>query len=293
MAPPKIVALDSSASQDEVTSTLTRDGVVIIKDFVPLPLVDELLEAVEPLWAIPTHVQTEESQNDYHRRPLPDGSSRLYGLLHKIPDQFVKLLHLPMWRPTMESILKGSHSTYAGDSLYTAQSGILLANDIALRLKPGAPAQKLHRDQFGYLMPPDPANPIASVALVAFFVACCDTTFANGATQVIVGSHRWDPDRMPKMEDVTYAEMTKGSAMFLLGQTYHAGGANQCEPEDPLAVRTLIAAFAQKDTLRPLTDMVVSTPWEVAMKLPKDIQKICGYCIYQFPFCISLSCTYH
>jgi ectoine hydroxylase-related dioxygenase (phytanoyl-CoA dioxygenase family) len=37
------------------------------------------------------------------------------------------------------------------------------------------------------------------------------------ATAVIPGSHLWGPDRAPKVEECTYAEMEPGSALFTLG----------------------------------------------------------------------------
>jgi ectoine hydroxylase-related dioxygenase (phytanoyl-CoA dioxygenase family) len=37
------------------------------------------------------------------------------------------------------------------------------------------------------------------------------------ATAVIPGSHLWGTDRAPKVDEVTYAEMEPGSALFTLG----------------------------------------------------------------------------
>jgi hypothetical protein len=41
------------------------------------------------------------------------------------------------------------------------------------------------------------------------------------ATAVIPGSHLWGTDRAPKVDEVTYAEMEPGSALFTLGCKYH------------------------------------------------------------------------
>jgi hypothetical protein len=40
------------------------------------------------------------------------------------------------------------------------------------------------------------------------------------ATAVIPGSHLWGTDRAPKVDEVTYAEMEPGSALFTLGCEY-------------------------------------------------------------------------
>lgn len=77
---------------------------------------------------------------------------------------------------------------------------------------------------------------------------------------MIPGSHLWGPDRAPKTDEVTYAEMEPGSALFTLGckyfsdlplgwssanraATYHGAGENKCERDDPDALRTLFAVF--------------------------------------------------
>ncbi|KAL5334137.1 hypothetical protein BJX70DRAFT_402840 [Aspergillus crustosus] len=58
---------------------------------------------------------------------------------------------------------------------------------------------------------------------------------------------------------------------------YHAGSANTCEPDEPDALRTLFAVFGQRDYFRQHQDEVLSTPIEVARKLPDDILRITGY----------------
>jgi len=45
-------------------------------------------------------------------------------------------------------------------------------------------------------------------------------TYCFQATAVIPGSHLWGTDRAPKTDEVTYAEMEPGSALFTLGCKY-------------------------------------------------------------------------
>lgn len=49
--------------------------------------------------------------------------------------------------------------------------------------------------------------------------------------KMIPGSHLWDNQRPPSIEEVDYATMQKGDAYVMLGSTYHAGGANQTSNE--------------------------------------------------------------
>lgn len=123
---------------------------------------------------------------------------------------------------------------------------------------------------------PDPSNPLFT-PMVGCLIAGSKCTYKNGATAVIPGSHLWGPDRYPKKEECTYAEMEPGSALFCLGSTYHAAGENICEPTDPDALRTLFAVFGQRDYYRQDQEEILSTPIEIARKLPQDILKLAGY----------------
>src|SRR5262245_12753579 len=91
-----------------------------------------------------------------------------------------------------------------------------------LERKPGARAQYLHRDQIVWpdIGPQHPHRQISSV------IALSEFTADMGATLVIPGSHKWEPERRPQREEVVAAEMRPGSAVIYLGSTIHAGGAN-------------------------------------------------------------------
>lgn len=114
--------------------------------------------------------------------------------------------------------------------------------------------------------------------MVGCLIAGTRTTERNGATAVIPGSHLWGPERAPKREECTYAEMEPGSAFFCLGSTYHAAGENKSDPSEPDALRTLFAVFGQRDYYRQDQEEILSTPIEIARKLPEDILRLAGYC---------------
>jgi len=170
-----------------------------------------------------------------------------------------------------------------------------MASTAALRLVPGAKPQPLHRvclcsprsppsakfqDQIAYQTRPDPSNPLFT-PMVGCLIAGSRATKKNGATAVIPGSHLWPHDRIPQLEECTYAEMEPGSALFTLGSTYHGAGENRCTVEDPEALRTLFAVFAQRDYFRQDQEEILSTPIEIARKLPEDILRMTGYCEYR------------
>jgi ectoine hydroxylase-related dioxygenase (phytanoyl-CoA dioxygenase family) len=72
--------------------------------------------------------------------------------------------------------------------------------------------------------------------------------------------------------------MEPGSALFTLGSTYHGAGENKCEVDDPDALRTLFAVFGQRDYFRQDQEEILSTPIEIARKLPEEVLRIAGYC---------------
>jgi ectoine hydroxylase-related dioxygenase (phytanoyl-CoA dioxygenase family) len=52
------------------------------------------------------------------------------------------------------------------------------------------------------------------------FILTLSDIYSSQATAVIPGSHLWGTDRAPKVDEVTYAEMEPGSALFTLGCEY-------------------------------------------------------------------------
>lgn len=207
---------------------------------------------------------------------FPEGSQRVYGLLGKIPSQITRIMRLPVWQGIMDRFLSDEYSSYTGETLVPQKSGYMLASTPALRLVPGAQPQPLHRDQIAYQVRPDPSNPLFT-PMIGCLIAGSKSTYRNGATAVIPGSHLWPPSRAPKVEECTYAEMEPGSALFTLGSTYHGAGENKCEASDPHALRTLFAVFGQREHFRQDQDEVLSTPLEIARGLPDDILKLAGY----------------
>jgi ectoine hydroxylase-related dioxygenase (phytanoyl-CoA dioxygenase family) len=91
-----------------------------------------------------------------------------------------------------------------------------------LERKPGAMAQFLHRD---HVVWPDlgPAHPNRQISSV---IALSEFSAEMGATLVVPGSHKWEPDRRPEPHEIVAADMQPGSAVLYLGGTIHAGGAN-------------------------------------------------------------------
>ncbi|THW48959.1 hypothetical protein D6D21_02677 [Aureobasidium pullulans] len=244
---PSLVRIDASEQLEKILHIIERDGAVIVTNFLAEELLKESMDAIKPHLSGRKMYDSKASHGELGADFFPEGSQRVYGLLAKMPEQLIKI-----------------------------KSGYMLASTAALRLVPGAKPQPLHRDQIAYQVRPDPSNPLFT-PMMGCLVAGSKCTYQNGATAVIPGSHLWGADRAPKKEEVTYAEMEPGSALFTLGSTYHGAGENKCGNNDPDALRTLFAVFGQRDYYRQDQEEVLSTPLEIARELPEDIRRLAGY----------------
>jgi ectoine hydroxylase-related dioxygenase (phytanoyl-CoA dioxygenase family) len=134
---------------------------------------------------------------------------------------------------------------------------------------PGAEQQLLHRDEDVWVHLPRP-HPEVQVASV---IALVDFTAEIGATVVAPGSHRWERGRKPEPEELTCAEMPAGSAVVYLGSTIHAGGRNATADRWR---RGMHMSFVV-GWLRTEENNTLSTPPDVARRLPRRSQELLGY----------------
>ena len=87
----------------------------------------------------------------------------------------------------------------------------------AIQIGPKETAQILHRDRgvWGGYVPRKIETQFATVWAITNF------TKENGATQVVPGSHKWDKNRQPQIEEIAYAEMKAGSVFIYTGSVLH------------------------------------------------------------------------
>ena len=138
-----------------------------------------------------------------------------------------------------------------------------------IAIGPGESAQSVHRDQWAFDFFLFPKG----------YEAQCNTIWAmtdfreeNGATRLIPGSHRYDDKLEFKLEDTECAEMDAGSVLFYTGSLYHGGGPNRSE-----AVRMGLNITYAISWLRQEENQYLTTPLEIARKLPEDLLRLMGY----------------
>jgi ectoine hydroxylase-related dioxygenase (phytanoyl-CoA dioxygenase family) len=105
--------------------------------------------------------------------------------------------------------------------------------------------------------------------------ALCDYTEANGATRLIPGSHRWDRQRVPAVDETLAAEMEAGSVLIYPGTLWHSGGANATDQPRPGLLMEYVAGW-----LRPQETHLLGVPPEVVRTLPAELQELLGYNVF-------------
>ena len=136
-----------------------------------------------------------------------------------------------------------------------------------IRIRPGQPAQPLHRDRLawgGFLQGVEPQlNTIW--AMTAF-------TRQNGATLVVPGSPSWAEGRRAEAHEITQAEMTPGSVLVYSGSVLHAGGENRSDA-DRIGINLTYAL----GWLRQEENQYLSCPPAIARTLEPKLQALLGY----------------
>ncbi|MEM9606142.1 MAG: phytanoyl-CoA dioxygenase family protein [Actinomycetota bacterium] len=163
------------------------------------------------------------------------------------------------------------------DRRMAAVGGPIQISDTQLiAIGPGEEAQYLHRDQSGWpwfnqLLPDGPE------IIVIAMVALTDFTEANGATRIVLGSHR-QADRPELFEAAASvpAEMSAGSALLFSGKTIHGGGANLTVDDWRWAVHlSFLLGWLRSEEAHAL-----SIPTATAAALPRRAQELLGFAAY-------------
>ena len=141
----------------------------------------------------------------------------------------------------------------------------------AIQVWGGGTDQPLHREM-GIYRPYIQHDPGFPEWILAINWAGTDFTRDNGATRLVPGSHNWVDAREPEEHEVAQAVMSKGSAVFWLGKSYHGLGASKVnEP------RTGILFTMVVDWLATEENQYIAVPPDIARGLPERAQQLLGY----------------
>lgn len=229
---------------DTLWAEYERDGYVIIENVLSRAAVTSIREALTPHF-------TKTGRNDFEGLK----SNRVYALVDKDPTVFGELALHPLAMAFVERELGRS---------------CLLSAMLAIRLLADETVQDWHYDDEQIMVPrPRPAHGVST------FWAIDDTTDANGATEIIPGSHLWDasvPRPMRDHMDYIRATMPAGSLMIAKGTLFHRGGANRTDQP-----RLIITPQYCPGWARPLENMLLAVSREKVAQMPTRLRELLGY----------------
>jgi ectoine hydroxylase-related dioxygenase (phytanoyl-CoA dioxygenase family) len=247
----EIQSIDKNTSADIVMEILERDGAAIYKNLLDQEVMDQ--------------VQTD--LDDYMAR-ASNGEGEFWGFKTKRFGALVtksrtfaeKCAINPQILAIMDKLLGPRCERYQ------------LHVTMLVHIGPDETPQILHRDDG--LLPfvhPGPES------LCNTMWALTDFTEENGATNIILGSHKWPDERVPSEDDeIVQAVMPKGSCMIYVGSVWHGGAHNRTQNE----WRTGLISGYSLGWLRQEENMYLAVPPHVAKTLPEQVQHLIGYKIH-------------
>lgn len=258
MADLERLSVDSSA--EEVVRVIERDGGVIIENFLPPEIIEEIKADL-----LPRLGDSNPGADDFcgfkTRR-----MSALFAKTRRVAD----IVTHPLFLGPAEALINRPVQYMSGEDQLEIRPGIRIGATQLIQIAPGETAQNLHRDQWAMLWrTPQYARHVR----LQIMLAINDFTEENGGTLVIPGSHVWDDTRVPKKSEAIATVMKSGSALLFIGSTYHAGGDNQTTDE----YRTGLTIAIDAATSRQEENMYLALSPDVVKSYPIQIQRLLGW----------------
>lgn len=257
--PARLARFPASAPLDDLAGTLDADGALIVEGF----LAPERLEALNADFD-----RIAAGLAPGVRHPTMAAMEEFYGATT------VRFDGLPAKSAAFVEVMQSPVLTGLADRYLLPHCLDYLFNTGQfIEIRPGETAQRLHRDEDAWRFGPLIAEGPRAQLEVEAMVALSDFTAANGATQVVPGSHLWPADREPEPAEILQAEMPAGSALVYLGSTIHGGGANRTMAD---ARRGMFVGYVV-GWLRTEENMFLTVPLDRVRGFPKRVQELLGY----------------
>lgn len=245
---------------DAVIGVIDRAGGVIVDDFLPSSIIEEFKADLLP--KIAARKPGQDDFTGFRTRRM----SALFDKTRRLPDV---LLH-PLFMGAAEHFVNVPTTYGSGDYARAVRPGLRVGASQLIQIGPGEGAQPLHRDHWAMLWRyPDYGRQVR----VQVMLAISNFTDANGATQVVPGSHLWTEDRMADPSEAVSAEMRSGSALLFLGSTHHGGGTNRTSGE----YRTGLTTGLDSAAVRQEENMYLALSPETVKSYPEPMQRLMGW----------------
>jgi len=236
----------ADADNEAIVAALRRDGAAIVEGWASEALVDTVRDELRPYF----DREGTWDQGDFNGyRTL-----RIMGILGRSRAS-AELIGHPRLLEALDAILLPHCIDYR------------IGSTTGIEIWPGEDGQRLHRDDSIY-----PLRLPGVEWQVSTNWALDDFTVENGATRVVLGSHRWQDFRVPDEREVAHAVMARGSVLIYLGSVMHGGGANRSERPRAGLVNTYSLGW-----LRQEENQYLNVPRAIADRYPERIRRLMGY----------------
>jgi hypothetical protein len=242
---PSLQHLPADAPAEAIAAILDSAGALILDDVIPLAQVGAVMAEIGP------YIDATPPGRD----AFTGFSTTRTGALAARSAQCRQLILHPAILAACDTFLLRACDRY---QLHLTQ---------VIRIRPGQPAQPLHRDRLawgGFVQGVEPQlNTIW--AMTPF-------TRENGATLVVPDSPAWPEGRRAEPDEIAQAEMSPGSVLIYSGSVIHAGGENRSQA-DRIGINLTYAL----GWLRQEENQYLSCPPAVARTLDPKLQALLGY----------------
>lgn len=255
-----LVRLTDSASTDEATAVIARDGGVIVEDFLSSAALEQIKADLLP--QLNSRKAGEDDFSGFQTR-------RMSALFAKTRHLAEVVTH-PLFLGPAENLINRPIGYWSGEDRFEVRPGLRIGVTQLIQIAPGETAQSLHRDHWALMWRTPHYDRHVRLQIM---IAVSDFTEDNGATLVIPGSHTWEDSRIPHREEAIPAVMKAGSALLFLGSTYHAGGTNRTAGE----YRTGLTMAIDAATCRQEENMYLALSPEVVKSYPEPVQRLLGW----------------
>jgi len=242
-----LTTLGASAPVEEIELVLRRDGGVIVEGLVG----DAAMERISGELRGRFDNRGRWTENDFNGYD----TLRIQSVLGYAPSSAELIGHDTVMRVADTVLLPHCHDYRIGSTT-------------GIEILPGEGDQELHRD--------DTIYPVLIPGLqfqLSVMWAIDDFTIDNGATRVVLGSQRhFSVDVPPSLDNCVQAEMSRGSALFYFGSTWHGGGANRTKAPRMGLINTYALGW-----LRQEVNQYLEVPPDKARHYSERIRCLLGY----------------
>jgi ectoine hydroxylase-related dioxygenase (phytanoyl-CoA dioxygenase family) len=236
-----------AAPLDQIVGALRRDGAVVVRELASIGAINDVKNEFQAHFEVPSNLAQSEFAGN----------------------QTVRIAGVLRYAPSAASLITDAIVLEVADSVLLAHcEAYQIGSTTGIRLLPGQGAQSLHRDDSCYPIL------IAGMELqIGVIWALDDFTEENGATRVVVGSHRYlRAWHEAVVSECVSAAMPRGSALIYYGSTLHGGGENKSGAPRSALVNTYSLGW-----LRQESNQYLEVPPEIAVSYDERLRALLGY----------------